>query len=270
MTMIKEASTIVIETRRRGGRRMLSRIFSFVNQNILNGIGLDLRRYYGTDLVYLGLDSFDERKDLLGDIFSILGKEVSTVIDVGAFRGDAIRLFRYTWPGTRIVAFEADPSSATILHNHWDSVPGVEIVGSAVLDITGTTMLYQFRSKSKSSILDMDIVSAASEPRLGSVQVPSISLSDYCSKEGLEEIDLLSIASCGSELQVIQGAEDLIDDKRINLIVVEMKFKSPYKGNVQPSEIFSMMESLGYAFYGIYNQISLGGALESADGLWRR
>jgi FkbM family methyltransferase len=249
--------------------KLSQRILNVVNDNILNNFGFDLQRYR-YDAVPTDDQICRQSIDLLENIATIIDTETPTILDVGSFRGDSIRRFRYIWPEATITGFESDPGALKILHNHWDSVSNVEIVDAAVLDMNSTTKLHQFESNERTSVFESLVNAEQSEVFQGTFQVSTISLSQYCSTHSIEYIDLLNVASRGLELQAIQSAIGMFEEGVIRLVVVELVFDPIYKCGARPNSIFSLLDSLGYACQGIFNQAGRSGHLERADGLWQK
>ena len=54
-----------------------------------------------------------------------------------------------------------------------------------------------------------------------SVIIPTVSIDDYCSENGIEKIDLLKIDVEGAELNVLKGAEGMFSEKKIKVCVFE-------------------------------------------------
>ena len=245
------------------------RILNRLNNTFLNNIGFDLQRHR-YDAVpkddYLGQHGVD----LLTDISNTINTTTPTILDVGSFRGHSIRVFRHIWPDSVITAFEPSLASSAILHNHWDSVPGVQIVDSAVFDATSTIQLPKPTSNTSTSIFESRVYSERDNISTSSPMVPTVSLTQYCTSCSIEYVDLLNIATRGSQLQIIQGAKEMLTEGAIHLVVIELTFDPTYKDGARPSAVFSLLESLGYVCKGIFNQAGRSGHLERADGLWRK
>jgi len=249
--------------------KLTQRILDNVNDHFLNNLGLDMQRYR-YDAVPIDRTFEQHGVDLLGDMSEIISNRSPVILDVGSFRGDAIRIFQHIWPKATITGFESDPELLAILHNHWDSVPGVEIVSSAVPDVPSTTQTHQITSNVMNLFPAFQPNPERNRASAGSIMVPTISLSDYCAASSITHVDLLNVATQGSELPVIQGAKEMLSEGAVRLVVIELTFDPIHGDRTRPSAVFSLLESLGYVCQGIFNQVGRSGQLVSADGLWRR
>ena len=208
-------------------------------------------------------------RDLQRELVDFVGKEKPVILDVGANQGQSIKAFLAIWPESTITSFEPDPTSADQMRRRWGRLPGIEIVEMAVLSSTSTAELYRFNSSELNSVFDRQEQSWIREEAIGRVTVPCVSLDEYCYSNTIDLIDLLKVDVQGAELQVILGAKRLLENHLIRLVQLELTFCDLYQGGCRPHEVFAKMETMGYRFIAIYNQIIENGRLQWADGLWR-
>lgn len=77
------------------------------------------------------------------------------------------------------------------------------------------------------------------------VRVSSVTLDDYTNSSETT-IDYLKIDTQGSELKVLQGAEKLLNAKRINLLKIEVSTVAVYQHQVLFSDIDLFLRNKGY------------------------
>jgi hypothetical protein len=99
--------------------------------------------------------------------------------------------------------------------------------------------------------------------------VPTGPLSDYLHHDDLGSRNLLKVDTQGFELEVLRGAEGLLD--RFSAIYCELSFKELYVGQPLASEVIAYLFQRNWSLAGIYNVISEGnlGPLQ-ADMLFLR
>src|SRR5207253_4668851 len=97
-------------------------------------------------------------------------------------------------------------------------------------------------------------------------------IDSYCAERGITIIDILKSDTQGFDLEVIKGAARLLEQRRIQLIYMEITFSDMYKGLPRFDEIYGFLADRGFAlvsFYDFYYQHGRAGwtdALFVADG----
>lgn len=86
---------------------------------------------------------------------------------------------------------------------------------------------------------------------IGTLEVPCGSLPDYLRPDDLGQKNLLKIDTQGFELQVLRGAEQLLD--RFSAIYCELSFVELYVGQPLASEIISYPFQRQFSLAGVYN-----------------
>ena len=143
--------------------------------------------------------------------------------DVGANVGAYVLQFAY-WSGPtgRIVAFEPNPSAREILWKHIQYnrfAERVRIVSAAVGATTGNAVLYAADADGMSRLGAPNVLIA---DLVAPINVPVITLDDYCEAEGLIP-DWMLIDVEGFEIAVLAGARKLLSRRAKNIgIIVEM------------------------------------------------
>lgn len=146
-----------------------------------------------------------------------LGVVPKTVVDVGAYdAGDGVRL-KLSFPGARVVAFEADPQLARAAAAYASGL-GVELVNAAVGDHDGEVDWYAARDAahsvdgvgSQGSTFRQTAALDARHPHVRQsptpIRVRSCRLDSFCAGAGIARIDLAHIDVQGAEHRVLLGA----------------------------------------------------------------
>ena len=80
-----------------------------------------------------------------------------------------------------------------------------------------------------------------------------ITLDDYCREQGIEKVSVLKIDVEGFEYEVIKGANKLLHEQWVDLVVVELGV-DPNGYFVFYPDFAKQMRELGYSTVGFYNQ----------------
>lgn len=135
--------------------------------------------------------------------------------NTGEFTKTAIMAFGI---GTTVHAFEPNPDVEFL----YEKAPNVKISRVAVASSPGSLTLYvpTFHNETKSS---SHLASLANRPCFSSfdhsyiktVPVPVTTVDDYCMENSVTYIDYLKIDTEGYELDVFQGARNMLGNKRV-------------------------------------------------------
>ena len=83
------------------------------------------------------------------------------------------------------------------------------------------------------------------------IEVPVTTLDDHVDAEGLHQIDFLKIDVEGFELRVLCGARNLLREKRVDLILLEIGDGTCATAGIEPVEVVNELESHGYRLHAI-------------------
>jgi hypothetical protein len=89
------------------------------------------------------------------------------------------------------------------------------VVTSAVSNQVGFSKFYLKNWHGSHSLADVG------PKTIGTVEVPTTTIARFCSDHGIQRISILKIDVEGFELEVLQGAESLLKNKMIDLVLFE-------------------------------------------------
>jgi FkbM family methyltransferase len=164
-----------------------------------------------------------------------------TVLDVGANAG-YFSLLAYDLGGPRsnVHAFEPNPEvSGLIERSARRLAPGaLTVVRAAVGDRVGTTVFHLTTDARNSGLSSLrSDVMADSEPAV----VDMVTLDGYCAEHGLTP-DVIKVDVEGCEVQVVQGARQLLAAGTVSYLICEFE---PERAPAEP--LIRLLAELGYA-----------------------
>jgi FkbM family methyltransferase len=184
---------------------------------------------------------------------ALKGLAFDCIIDVGANRGQFATFARNCFPQCRIVSFEPLDRPARIYDSLFRHDARTRLVRAAVGTECGSLLMHVTAEDDSSSPLAIGELQtrAFGTAVIGTLEVPCGLLSDYLRPDDLGQKNLLKIDTQGFELQVLRGAEQLLD--RFSAIYCELSFVELYVGQPLASEIISYLFQRQFSLAGVYN-----------------
>jgi FkbM family methyltransferase len=179
-----------------------------------------------------------------------------TVVDVGANHGMfSLEAAHLIGRDGVVHAFEPTPRTRELLRSNLaaNGLSSVKVFSSALGALPGTARLRVHNELSGlNTLAALDVTwnrqkLAADEI----IEVPVVTLSAHAKSEGLDHIDFLKIDVEGFELSVIRGARELLREKRIDLILLEIGDVTCATAGIEPIEVLDELETLGYGLHSI-------------------
>lgn len=161
--------------------------------------------------------------------------------DVGAGVGwHSLLLSRVAPRGAEIHAFEPDPWARGLLreniaHNRAD---GLYVVEAAVGPAPGEARLHRYGSRRRQG--------RWGALRAASLEVPMVSLDEYCRDAGLLDrpVGFIKLGVQGFELQVLQGARAVLS--RCRLLLTEYAPADIERSGVHPAQLLDLLVAAGF------------------------
>jgi FkbM family methyltransferase len=202
-----------------------------------------------------------EKKEQL--LVRSLVKPGMTLLDVGANIGKYTKLFSLLTGDTgKVFAFEPDPDSAKKIKELLakDNLNNVSLANKAVSEKCGTVTLNQFPAEycSWNSLgrPQMEDPKKAGQlvPIVGSIDVETVTLDEFCHAHGIEHIDYLKLDVEGAEFQALQGANNLLKNRAIRFLQFEISRKMLEGLDTCAKPVFDLLADHGYECHGISNE----------------
>jgi FkbM family methyltransferase len=183
-------------------------------------------------------------------------KEGMTAFDVGANIGKLSLLFsQFVGYSGQVHAFEASQSTFDKLSTVCKiaNYPQITLNHLAVADQERilTLNVYSEEYSGWNSLANRPLENYGITVKpIGTEDIQSITLDNYCETNNIKFIDLLKIDVEGAEYQVMLGAKSLFKNKRVRCCIFEFGATTFDMGN-SPKEIESFLTSCGYSISNI-------------------
>jgi len=196
-------------------------------------------------------------------------REGMTVFDVGANVGELTLLFsRFAADGS-VHAFEASSAAFKRLELVCGASQRRNVVLNhlALSDKSGFIRLHIYEdalsSFNSQAARPLKNYGLDFEP-IGVEETPATTVDDYCESKKIERIDLLKIDVEGAELQVMQGARNMLKSKRVRCLTFEFGQTTFDMGN-RPEEIEAYLKEMDYKIRNIVKGESIFPGRESVE-----
>jgi len=167
--------------------------------------------------------------------------------DVGAHRGETIRSIIGHLPDATIYAFEPDPENFAALEAATRHLPRVKRYSLALGDCEQRAKLQKTSFSMSNSLLPVDAnLHSEAHKKIGEVEVTVTTLEQFCRQEKIETIDLLKTDCQGFDLRVLQGAKNLLAQRRIRVLQCESLFAPEYEGQGWFFELLRFLNEMDY------------------------
>ena len=181
------------------------------------------------DFLQYGISVYDD----IARLNRAWGRSVNTFFDVGANVGQTTREALRRFPGARVYAFEPHPVSFHELAAINEARLSAHQV--ALGERSGNATLYQYGEAGDGSLINSLVADARFPTRFGyrpkkEVDVPCLTLDDFCLEHGIDNVDVLKLDTEGSELAVLKGAERMLASGRCSYVYTEFNELQPRPG----------------------------------------
>jgi len=210
------------------------------------------RGYHVFSRSFLGFDAMADFKVLLA------GAPAPIVADVGGFLGGFAVGISSAIPSARVHSFEPAPVNFERLTAHTCRHPNITVVNLALGAEAGERDFHVNAAPATSSFFQPTADGLRQMPP-GALECRAPAkarvarLDDYANEHGLGRIDLLKIDTQGYELQVLKGAQRLLEAGKVRIVYCEVLFRNLYEGQCSFGDIHSYLTAHRLAFAGFYD-----------------
>lgn len=177
---------------------------------------------------------------------------IETVFDVGANVGHSASGYVRHFPSARIFCFEPVKSTFAMLQNNTARLANVYIHNIALgakrervrIRLEKLSLVNSLRNKVETGMVPNGIVE----------EVEVETLDDFCARNKINEIDFLKIDTEGFDLNVLRGAQGLLEGRGISLIQVEAGVSPKNEVHESFGILKEHLEANGFLLFGVYDQ----------------
>lgn len=204
---------------------------------------------------------------------SILHNEVRVFFDVGANTGQTSSAALNNFPSATIYAFEPDKTSFTALTTKLKSAR-FRPFNLAMSNTTGEAPFFDYGALATSNSLVQDSQYALRTGNQATIRtVECETLDAFCLRLGIDQIDVLKVDTEGHDLAVLQGAQRMLAEGRVQFIYVEFNTLLPKSGTTGGALLpISEMLEPAYRFVASYPEymITEGELFVTSNALFTR
>jgi hypothetical protein len=119
---------------------------------------------------------------------------------------------------------------------------------------SGSVRVHAVPGSVLNSLIPGESASSVSD-RIEEVEVET--LDSFCEQHRVETIDVLKTDTEGYDLEVLKGAESLLNQGRIHFVYSEVTFAPENKQNTQFFPVYEFLTHKGFRFLGLYETYAL-------------
>lgn len=200
---------------------------------------------------------------LTKDVINLLKKnQISEpiIFDVGAYQGNWINNYLKSFPNSYGFLFEPYEPSYKFLVNKFRDKKRFYIHNLALSSQDGNLEVNINTKTYTNSLLELDPLASDSwkndelkhKDKISTEVKTLDTFFEFISSEH-KKINVLKLDVQGLESEVLKGSRNLLLNKKVDIIVIEMIVAPTYKSQSKISELFKIFEDYRYIFYGIYD-----------------
>ena len=203
--------------------------------------------------ILLSIFDYFTLKKVMKNIKLSLGKNFSTLIDVGSHHGEYILSIKKNFNIKEIYGFEPNPNAFKILKKNIIKFQEINIFNYGIADTEEDKILNQNIESSSSSINSLNKNSKYYKKKYflfnflnlkkvsNSVKIKAINLANFIEEKKIDKIDLLKVDTEGYEFKIIKGLGKNIS--KIKLIHLEHHFDDMIIKNYKLSDIHNYLKN---------------------------
>jgi FkbM family methyltransferase len=205
-------------------------------------------------------------RDAYLDISRIVASKSPVIFDVGANVGQTIDEMTNVFPSLMIHAFEPGKAAFDSLLQTHSKLPCVRLNNLALGSKPERQIFFENSFTEMSSFLPLGPDGWGQISNQRKIEVSTVD--SYCMQHEIPFIDLLKSDTQGFDLEVLKGAQELLNARKIRLIYLEITFQKLYQGIPRIDEIYRFIADHGFELVSFYNFYYLNGRAGWTDALF--
>lgn len=202
----------------------------------------------------------------------VLSRDLGTVVDVGANRGQFALAVRRWAPKAHVISFEPLPGPASIFRSVFFGDDNVSLHQAAVGPASVRQKMHISARDDSSSLLPISSIRTTMFPGTGEVATTEVRvgpLEEFVKAEKLRSPSMLKLDVQGFEYEALIGCESMLP--RFDWLYCECSFVEFYSGQKLAWEVIDWLAAKGFRLEGIFNlSYDSNGQTIQADFLFRR
>jgi FkbM family methyltransferase len=187
------------------------------------------------DLVKWYLAKIQERFDI---------SEIKTILDIGSLNGIESVKFTEQIENCVVHTFEPNIESYKNVLISTEGIPNIHVHNIAASNFNGKSDFYiTYDNMGGSSLLEPNIIQKTG-PTISKTEVDVIRLDEWCPKNNISSVDMLWMDVQGSELNILTGMGDLLNN--VKAIYVECSMIPYYKGAAHKDEVINYLSQYNF------------------------
>jgi len=179
---------------------------------------------------------------------------LSTILDIGANDGTTALELHRRFPAARIHSFEPHPTTFARLRTAIAARPAITATNTALGATPGTLPLTVYTESRVNTLRPTFHAEGRFQPTTP-IDVPVTTIDLFCAAHSINAIDVLKIDTEGFDLNVLQGAQQLLQKGTIRFIYVECNDLQvdPTDPGTGLLTIDAFLRPFGFRFIATYN-----------------
>ncbi|MCC6795762.1 MAG: FkbM family methyltransferase [Candidatus Hydrogenedentes bacterium] len=179
-------------------------------------------------------------------------KSPRIAFDIGANTGQTALAIAREFPNCKVWSFEPVPSTYDILCKNIRRFTNIKSVRCGLGSSSRSAMITSSPLGQRNRILNNFIKSADRTLEVSEVEI--LSIADFVASNNIDNIDLLKIDTEGYEIEVLEGASNLLKEKKIGVILAECEFiANPEEPHGNFFDLYEFMRRFGYTLVAFYS-----------------
>lgn len=241
---------------------MLNSIKSFIKKS-LNSLGYEL---HNSRL----LEASDDPFIVLSKLF--YPEQINCIVDAGASIGYTSTRFSSLFPSAMIHSIEPYPIFYRTLQKVSESNLKIVPHNIALSNFDGNSKLNINHSEGTNSLLDTN--SEHSEifgnllKKEDEVLVRCKTLDAFTEENEIDNVDILKLDLQGYESKALEGANNILLNDKVGVILTEIVFEDIYKGQTDPFDLIKCLsDKYSFSFFNFYQKTYHKGKIIQADAI---
>jgi FkbM family methyltransferase len=203
---------------------------------------------------------------------AVINRPLSTIVDIGANRGQFSLAARQWAPQSKIISFEPLAAPAALFRKVFASDDSIKLYEAAIGPTAIDDVMHISARDDSSSLLPISSLQDKMFPgtsEVGTVNVRVAPLCTFVNESDIVSPAMLKLDVQGYELDALRGCESLLH--KFDWIYCECSFVELYSGQSLAADVINWLFDRGFTIQGFYNpSYDRDGQAIQADFLFRK